>query len=84
MRERRLWFKAKSHGWGWYPSAWQGWLILGLHLLAVTVSAVLIAGGGQDSLAVGLLLTVLSTLAVILLCYRHGEPPRWRWGDRAQ
>jgi hypothetical protein len=30
-------------------------------------------------------LTYLLALSVLLMvvCYRTGEPPRWRWGDRS-
>ena len=34
MKNKKIWFKAKRYGWGWYPSTWQGavcifiWVIL--------------------------------------------------------
>ena len=31
----KLWFKAKRYGWGWTPSAWQGWMVLLVYLVSV-------------------------------------------------
>ena len=27
MKNKRVWFRAKTMGWGWYPATWEGWLI---------------------------------------------------------
>jgi hypothetical protein len=28
--------------------------------------------------------TLLMGLLLVAICYLKGEPPRWRWGDRAE
>jgi hypothetical protein len=32
---RKPWFKPREHGWGWTPSAWQGWAILVIPLFVI-------------------------------------------------
>ena len=39
---KKVWFKAKEYGWGWYPSSWQGWIILLIYLLLLGESVGLI------------------------------------------
>ncbi|MEK7099595.1 MAG: hypothetical protein AAB883_00435 [Patescibacteria group bacterium] len=89
---KNLWFRAKQYGWGWYPITWQGWAVTALYVVLYTVSGVLfgalapavLAGGG--SVAAGALLliswTILLSASLLAVCYRYGEPPRWRWGSK--
>ena len=74
------WFPAKRYGWGWgVPRTWQGWVVL-------TVFAVFVALGAIFRGWLGLIgfiaYTVLMSLALIVVCWLKGEPPRWRWGDQ--
>jgi hypothetical protein len=75
----RYWFRAKCYGWGWGPpTSWQGWLVLLLWLGALIGGQLLMRlpspwVWGFRAAMVGVLL---------LVCYKKGEPPRWRWGDR--
>lgn len=76
----RYWFPAKRYGWGWgLPTAWQGWVVLVLWFAASLVSAMLFLPTRivPFQVSIGLLTAVL-----ILVCYRTGERPSWRWGDR--
>jgi hypothetical protein len=71
----KLWFKAKKYGWGWYPSTWQGWAVLLGYLLIVA---------GFHSVfgtnPVVFVITIALTVLLIIICYKTGEKPRWRWG----
>lgn len=80
---RRRWFRAKRYGWGWTPASWQGWLVLGLYALAIAGAASVMAAAEPAGLAwlAGMLLAMLATLTLVIVCYRTGDPPRWRWGD---
>jgi hypothetical protein len=75
------WFPARRYGWGWGPPAtWQGWVVLAVWFVALI--------GGTPLLLLGhfvLWLTYLLALSLLLMvvCYRKGEPPRWRWGERS-
>lgn len=80
-----IWFKAKRYGWGWYPSTWQGWLILAVFILLIIgdflrvdahshSNSDTLIGWVPDVIALNILLT--------FVCWKTGEKPRWRWGDK--
>ncbi|MDN0075220.1 hypothetical protein QU481_09995 [Crenobacter sp. SG2303] len=42
MSAPKYWFPAKRYGWGWgLPSTWQGWLVLGVYLVALIVGCLI-------------------------------------------
>jgi hypothetical protein len=75
------WFPAKRYGWGWGPPvAWQGWVVLAVYTVLLVFPGVLFLlakGPVLYTLYVGVL-----SLALLGVCYRKGEPPKWRWGGR--
>ena len=75
----KYWFPAKRYGWGWgFPSAWQGRVVLIAYLALALVGVPLVRGPyGPSTYAiyVGIL-----TVALLAICWRTGERPRWRWG----
>jgi hypothetical protein len=79
VRSKPYWFPAKTYGWGWgSPTTWQGWAVIGAFTTLLLFGAVFI---DPRLHVVGFLLytTVVSGLFVYI-CWRTGEPPRWRWG----
>jgi hypothetical protein len=80
----RYWFHAKRYGYGWgLPSSWPGWVVLALFAVGLAVGGV--AGEVLDSpwdAIVSVVLIVLSIAGLLVACFRKGEPPEWRWGDR--
>ncbi|MES2995023.1 MAG: hypothetical protein V4681_03265 [Patescibacteria group bacterium] len=88
--KRKLWFRAKRFGWGWYPSSWQGWAVTALFSLLYALSAVVfgafapavVQAGGSVVEGTILFISVIILLSAGLLaiCYRYGEKPGWRWG----
>jgi hypothetical protein len=81
------WFRAKRFGYGWTPASWQGWTLLAVWAAGFTalVIAVVAAAAASNAVAFGILLlaSFAWTLALVWISYRHGEPPRWRWGNRS-
>ncbi len=79
MGERRYWFPAKRHGWGWgVPVTWQGWVVLITYLVLVVAGAPIIHPRVN---VVGYVLYVtVWTVVLVAICWRTGEPTRWRWG----
>ncbi|HEX4153590.1 MAG TPA: hypothetical protein VHY75_15390 [Steroidobacteraceae bacterium] len=76
----RYWFPAKRYGWGWGPpGTWQGWVVVGVWLIAFIVGARHFAPA-RLHLAPLLGFVVLMAALLTLVCYIKGEPPRWRWG----
>ena len=64
-------------GWG-IPATWQGRVVLAAYMVVV-VGAVHFLPPARDALAFAAVI-VVATLALLLVCLRKGEPPRWRWG----
>jgi len=74
------WFPAKRYGWGWGPpSAWQGWVVVGVFVALMLAGAVyLLPRHGPVAFVA---YALVSSLALVAVCWIKGEPPRWRWGD---
>lgn len=92
---RKLWFRAKEYGWGWFPISWQGWLITVLFALLFTISFLIFFGwvgaaseGHVEArdFVFGIIefLAVIGILAYSLyrICMKFGEKPEWRWGKK--
>lgn len=82
---KKLWFKAKNYGWGWYPASWEGWLVLFVYLaLTLWMFRKADAGShsGSDTLIGISVPFALLTAALLVLCWRTGEKPEWRWGKK--
>jgi hypothetical protein len=90
--KRKLWFRAKRFGWGWYPTTWQGWAITLAYAVFYAFAGIVfggfapaaIAGGGSVVEGTILFISVLLlvTASLVAICYRYGEKPRWRWGGK--
>jgi hypothetical protein len=77
------WFKRKIYGWGWVPVKWQGWLVIAVFILFILWSGLDIASKAfltNTDLIWFFVEIVISTAAIILICYKKGESPRWQWG----
>ncbi len=81
---RKLWFRAKSYGWGWQPITWQGWVSTAIYIAFLILIAVRI---DENAPAIDILIDfaapiILITLLFSFLCYGTGEKPEWRWGAK--
>jgi uncharacterized membrane protein YhaH (DUF805 family) len=77
--EREYWFPTKRYGWGWgIPTTWQGWLVLAAFVVLLIIGSIVLPPGKQ----IWSYLAYVAVLCVLLIgiCWRKGEPPRWRWG----
>lgn len=76
------WFKAKLYGWGWTPVKWQGWTAILVYVLAIVAFALTLNNDSTPrEIAFTFVLPVaILTAALIRLCYKTGEKPRWQWG----
>ena len=74
------WFPTKRYGWGWgLPIRWEGWVVLGVYLALFPLGFLLFPP--NERLVEFMVYTHVITLVLISVCWRKGEPPRWRWGD---
>ncbi len=76
---KKYWFRAKSYGWGWTPSTWQGWLVIGIYLLAMILFPLFIQNNSQAK-SLFIIPTIILTTLLLVICYKKGEKPSWRWG----
>ena len=76
----RYWFPAVRYGWGWgLPVTWEGWIVFSVFIVAVFIVSFLI-----DPIKSTLLFSVANLIVLGILigiCWKKGEPPKWRWGD---
>jgi hypothetical protein len=74
------WFPAKKYGWGWGPpNCWQGWVVV-IGFVLLMLAGIPLIGPAAHPVRFVAYMTVLS-LALVLVCYARGEPPKWRWGE---
>ena len=79
---KKLWFKRKLYGWGWYPVSWEGWLVTLLYVGLVLTFAFSIdeTSPHEEVFFTFIIPLVLLTAAFIRIAYKKGEKPRWQWG----
>ena len=78
---RKYWFPAKRVGWGWgAPRVWQGWAVLAVLFVLIVAGAVVLLPGRSPFAF--LAWTILLCALLVVVCWRTGEPPRWRRGGQ--
>jgi uncharacterized membrane protein YhaH (DUF805 family) len=85
MEQKKLWFKAKSYGWGWTPCTWQGWAIIAMYIFAIISNVIFVnnhVGSSSDFLMQFFPNVYILTVFLIIICYLSGEKPAWRWGNK--
>ncbi len=76
---RTYWFPAKRYGWGWgLPNCWQGWLVFVAFIANIILGAILFPPPRHT--AAYLVNIFASVIVFSVICWRKGEPPKWRWG----
>ena len=78
-KQERNWFKAIKYGWGWTPSTWEGWSVIGIYLAFVlfyiySVESVSIIGSLESSF---MPILIIATFILIVICYIKGEKPHF-------
>jgi len=79
------WFKAKRYGWGWYPGTWQGWLVLLVYTSLLIFWFIRIDRASHsvsDTLINFFPRLIFLSVILIVICYKTGEKPEWRWGNK--
>ena len=85
--KKKLWFKNKRYGWGWYPATWQGWVSLLVFIIAFGIGELWFVSETTsetfNEIDLFFYLTYMATITALLitLCYRTGEKPGWHWGN---
>ena len=80
---KKLWFRRKIFGWGWYPITWQGWGVIILYVLDLISNAIFAnnhVNSNSDFLMQFFPHYIVLTIFLIIICYATGEKPKWTWG----
>jgi hypothetical protein len=77
MENKKIWFRRKTYGWGWYPATWEGWAVLAIWLAFFIP---IVALTENHAPAVWVLIPIFVAM-LIVVCYLKGETPRWQWGN---
>lgn len=82
--KNKLWFRAKTYGWGWVPCSWEGWTVTGLYVAGVALFAGTLDeySPAREIMFTFVLPVALLTSMLIRLAYKKGEKPSWRWGKK--
>jgi predicted anti-sigma-YlaC factor YlaD len=79
-----LWFKRKTYGYGWTPATKEGWWVIVVYTLFVTLSGIYFVRDAATVADIALFCLSLVAASAILIgvCIKKGETPRWQWGER--
>ncbi len=78
--QKKIWFRAKRYGYGWYPSSWEGWLTLVLFLAVTCVNTIRILPATQPDAVPFFTIQFIALVILFVICFKKGEKARWRWG----
>lgn len=83
---KKLWFKRKLYGRGWYPVTWQGWAVTLAYIVIILALALTIDESSSDREVAFMLLIplVVLTSAFIRIAYKTGEKTKRQWGKRKE
>ncbi len=79
---QKLWFKAKTYGWGWTPCTWEGWLVILASTLIIIFYSVQLDKNSKEIPYIFFFKIAIIVSALIFICYKKGEKPGWRWGKK--
>lgn len=75
--EKKYWFYAKKHGYGWgLPASWQGWIVMAGYFALIFGGMPVAIGAGGPGAYIGYVMVLTGFL--IAICWLKGEPLRWR------
>jgi (2Fe-2S) ferredoxin len=76
---RKIWFPAKTFGWGWGPPcSWQGWVVLLIYIALLASASWLMPLNESPALYTACVIGL--TIVLIIICIWKGGRPRWHWG----
>ncbi|MEI6810865.1 MAG: hypothetical protein WCK60_02315 [Candidatus Nomurabacteria bacterium] len=79
---KKLWFRAKTYGWGWIPCSWEGWLVVIASIILIIFYSTQLDKNSPQIPYLFFLRIAAITIVIIFICYKKGEKPGWRWGNR--
>ncbi len=78
----KLWFKAKKYGFGWYPSTWQGWLVILIYVVIFGILVYVFETNIEKYLIPYIISIIILSSSLVYISYKKGEKASWRWGKK--
>jgi hypothetical protein len=78
VKDNKIWFVAKTYGYGWTPCTWQGWLVLFVWLIIFVPLTLMV----KYNLVLSMIGIFLITGGMLYVAYKKGEKPRWQWSKK--
>ncbi len=75
---KKLWFRRRSYGWGWFPVTIEGWLVTIVAILVIIASGSIL----KENTILGITPIILVIIILIIICIKKGEKPKWQWGRK--
>jgi hypothetical protein len=67
---KKAWFGPKRYlGWGWTPTSWEGWLVIGVFVVLFLPTVIVLQG------AVHVVAVTVLVGALLAVCLLTGDPP---------
>lgn len=86
-RRPDTWFKRRRYGYGWTPITWQGWTATGLFLCVVIAGIFFLKDTPRNTVTQDVILylafVLLAILTLVVVSYKKGPKPKWRWGKKS-
>lgn len=84
--DKKYLVKRRRYGYGWTPTSWQAWALIGAQLVIIFTAAFALpakpAQPSADELIRFAIICGLAVTTIILLGYTLGPNPKWRWGKK--
>lgn len=92
VEKKQIWFKAKRYGWGWgMPANRRGWTAFAVFLAVWLLSLLWLVSTGEPTeqletknIAIFSVILFADILALIIVSFKYGEAPKWRWGGKTR
>ena len=83
--EKKIWFRRKRYGLGWFPVTWEGWLTILLYVTSIITLAFINKKPNKHDLPPSFFIPlIVITIIFLFICYKKGDPLRWHWGDKGE
>lgn len=74
----KYWFRAKRYGYGWVPCTWQGWLVVVVYIVLMTLNAFRLEhkfGESNEAIPHIIIQALIMTTILIYISYKKACPP---------
>ncbi|MCA9379785.1 hypothetical protein KC675_01250 [Candidatus Dojkabacteria bacterium] len=82
--ENKFWFKRKRYGYGWVPSSKEGWFVLIVYVVLLSLIVVYFSDKIESErfnyMFIQDFLIITMTILLLFISKKKGPSSKWRWG----